>query len=121
MEIWAGDLRLKVDRRTGVAYVPNAGKLAVRNEHDRVIVFVDGKRLEMTTPVAVKVGLALCLGSDEHGANAVRDEVIVFEISGFEVLLLPETAMSIGAAILRKADRADDWQRAFFNTSRGDF
>jgi hypothetical protein len=38
-------------------------------------------------------------------------DVIVLEISGIEVLLLPETAMKIGGAILRKADRADDWQR----------
>lgn len=116
MEIWSGDTRLKVDRRTGVAYVPRAGNLAVRQELDKVVVFVDEKRLEMSTPVAVKIGLALCLRSDDHGANVVKGEVIAFEISGFEVLLLPETAMSIGAAILRKADRADDWQRAFHHS-----
>jgi hypothetical protein len=67
----------------------------------------------------VKIGLALCLKSDEHGSQTVKGEVVAFNISGFEVLLLPQTAMSIGAAILRKADRADDWQRAFNQTHRG--
>lgn len=108
MQIYAGDQRLSVDRKCDVPFVPSAANIVVRTEYGLVILFVDDKRLEMSTPVAVKIGLALCLTSDV----TVQREIVVFNISGFEVLLLPETAMRIGAAILRKADRADDWQRA---------
>jgi hypothetical protein len=90
-------------------FQPSAGKCAVRSEGGQVVFLLDDKRLEMSVPVAVKVGLALCLTSDD---DLTSGEIVVWDISGFEVSLLPETAMRIGASILRKADRADDWQRA---------
>ena len=111
--LWSDGQRLVVDKRKNGVYLPQTGNAVVRAENRNVVLFIEGKRLEMTTPVAVKVGLALVRNG---GGILEPGDVIVLEISGIEVLLLPETAIKIGGAILRKADRADDWQRQ--NTNR---
>jgi len=106
MELWSGDQRLVVDKKSAV-YLPQLGNAVVRREFDQVILFIDGKRLEMSTPVAVKIGLQLV----RSAGTAQEGELVTLIISGVEVLLLPDTATRIGGAILRKADKADDWQR----------
>lgn len=106
---WHGDHRISVDRKRGV-FRPEMGDVVVRQDCGDVLVFVKGKALRMSTPIAVKIGLAL---TGTGGANFEPDEIVVMDISGVEVQMLPQTAAKIGSAILRKADRADDWQRAF--------
>jgi hypothetical protein len=101
-----------VDRRRDPLMMPQQGKIVVRSEYGQVVLFVGDKRLEMSTPVAVKVGLAMV---DDGGSVLQVGDIVVLEISGFEVLLLPETAMRIGGAILRKANHADDWQRGLIH------
>ena len=113
MELWSDDSRLSIEKRHAL-YVPQTGDARVRKEYGQVVMFIDGKRLEMSTPVAVKVGLELV----KSAATVDTGELIVLTISGVEVLLLPDTATRIGGAILRKADKADDWQRDNLKPSR---
>jgi len=109
LELWSDGQRLVVDRKKqpGI-YRPRVTKLVARQEQGSVVVFIDDRRLEMTTPIAVKVGFSLCKNG---GAWLEPDDRVLLEISGTEILLLPEIAVRLGGAILRKADRADDWQR----------
>lgn len=106
--LWSGDQHLTVDKRKGSVYIPQHGNVVVRGEYGSVVLFIGDKRLEMKTPVAVKIGLALV----KNGGGILEPgDMVVLDISGIEVLLLPETAIKVGGSILRKADRADDWQR----------
>ena len=81
--------------------------VVVRQERDSVVVFVGAKRLEMRTPAAVKVGMALARAKTE----AAPGDFVRFEINGEPLDLLPDVAAQVGGAVLRKADQADDWQR----------
>ena len=106
--LWSGDNHLTVDKRKGGVYIPQHGNVVVRREFGGVVLFIGDRRLEMSTPVAVKIGLALV----KNGGGVLEPgDMVVLDISGIEVLLLPETAIKIGGSILRKADKADDWQR----------
>ena len=109
LELWAGDQRLVIDRKkfAGV-YQPPVQQIVARAQRSQVVLFINDRRLEMSTPIAVKVGLALCSNGN---AWLEPDDVVLFEVSGVEILLLPEVAIHIGGVILKKADRADDWQR----------
>ena len=113
MELWSADSRLCIEKRRAL-YLPQTGDARVRKEYGQVVMIIDDKRLEMSTPVAVKVGLELV----KSAGTAVDGELVALTISGVEVLLLPDTATRIGGAILRKADKADDWQRANNTPSR---
>lgn len=108
LELWSGHHRIAVEHRKVGIYQPSAGKITLRKEFGSVVLFFDNKRLEMDTPTAVKVGLALV----KNGGGLLEpNDMVLLEISGVEVLLLPQTATQVGGAILRKADKADDWQR----------
>lgn len=109
LEIWSAGQRILIDRKKlpGI-YRPSIDKIVARSEGPSVALFIGEKRLEMSTPIAVKVGLALAANG---GAWLEPDDAVLFEISGIEILLLPEIAVRVGGAILKKADRADDWQR----------
>lgn len=108
LELWSGAHRISVDHRKVSIFTPPSGKVTLRKEYGMVVLFFEDKRLEMSTPVAVKVGLALV----KHGGGVLEaNDVVVLNISGVEVLMLPETAARIGGALIRKADKADDWQR----------
>lgn len=109
LEIWSGGQRLVIDRKKVIGtYQSACERIVVRQERGSVALFVGDRRLEMTTPIAVKVGFSLCKNG---GSWLEPDDAVLFEISGIEILLLPEIAVRVGGAILRKADRADDWQR----------
>lgn len=110
VEIWSGGQRLVIDRKKlpGV-YQPTVHSIRACCDGPDVVLLIGDTRLQMTTPVAVKVGLALGFNG---GAWLEPDDAVLLEVSGIEVLLLPETAVRISGAILRKANQADDWQRA---------
>lgn len=108
LKLWSGDSSISVDHRRVPFFSPDPGRITLRKEFGNVVLFYQDKRLEMSTPVAVKIGLALV----KHGGGVLEpSDIVVLSISGVEVLLLPETATRIGGALIRKADKADDWQR----------
>jgi hypothetical protein len=106
LELRNGDQRIVVDR--SVRFVPFVGEMRARFRNDRVYLLLGSKALEMTTPVASKVGFAL---TQNGGACFYQGDVVLFEIGGEEFCLLPETALQLGGVMLKKTDRADDWQR----------
>lgn len=108
LEIRNGDQRIVVDKRRVTLFVPFHGEIRARYRNDRVYILLGTKALEMTTPVAFKVGYAL---AQHGGACFYQGDVVLFEIGGEEFTLLPETALQLGGVMLKKTDRADDWQR----------
>lgn len=100
--------RIVVDRKLISAYVPPQGEIRARCREGKVQVLIGTKTLDMTTPVAVKVGISL---AKNGGACQYLGDIVLLEIGGEEFHLLPEIAMALSGAIIRKADKADDWQR----------
>lgn len=110
LDIRSGDSHIQVDRIKVMLYVPPAvDRIVARTRGPFTYILVGDQALEMGTPVAVKVGLALAAAGDEciHTGDMVK-----LAINGTELHLLPERALQLGGILARKADRADDWQRA---------
>ena len=108
LEIRNGEQRIVVDRKRTALYVPPLGEIRARFRNDRVYLLIGSKMLEMTTPVAFKVGYALARNG---GACIHLGDVVSLEIGGEEFTLLPADAEQLGGVMLKKTDRADDWQR----------
>jgi len=108
LEIRNGEQRIVVDRKRESLFVPFVGEMRARFRGDRVYILLGSKMLEMTTPIAAKVGFAL---TKNGGACFYQGDVVTFQIGGEEFCLLPETALQLGGVMLKKTDRADDWQR----------
>jgi len=110
LEIVSGDNRIVVDRKHVAHYVPPVGlKIRARYRNGFVYLIIGDKTIEMTTPVAVKVGLALC---NNGGECFISGDVVRFAVNREEWNFLPSVAVQLGGVIAKKADRADDWQRA---------
>lgn len=108
LAVTAGDSRIVVDRKKVALYTPPAGDLRCWTRGGLVYLAIGDKVLEMTTPVAAKVGFALCKNG---GACEFLGDVVLLEIGGEEYTLLPDVARQIGGGVLLKADKADDVQR----------
>lgn len=108
LEIRNGDQRIVVDRKRQAMFVPTVGYVRARFRNDRVYLLIGDKQLEMTTPIAAKVGFALCKNG---GACRYLGDFVFIEIGGEEFHLLPADAEQLGGVMLKKTDRADDWQR----------
>ena len=89
-------------------FAPRFGKIVARHEVGNVVMFVDDKRVEMTTVVAHRIGVTIAKLVQKLAPN----EIIVIIINGERVELLPKIAQKVSTALLRKADDADDWQLA---------
>lgn len=87
-------------------FQPSISKVAARSELGQVILFMDGRRVELTTIVAHKIGLTIALAIPTLAPN----EMIVITINGEKIELLKPFASKVSTALLRKADDADDWQ-----------
>ena len=91
-------------------YNPSNGPMgfviAVRATGPYVVVFIDGAGLPFLTTTVHPVGFQLV----RLAQQAEKGDVVVFNINGTDIDLPPENARQIGAALLRKADVADDWQ-----------
>lgn len=105
-DILCNDTAIVIDRSK--LYVQPVGECRVRQHGDRVHVLIGGKLLDMTTPAAVKLGLALATNG---GACAYLGDVVSIQIGSEQLTLLPAIASKLGGLILRKADQADDFQR----------
>lgn len=100
--------RIVVDRKKQAMYVPPVSQIRVRSRGSFVYVLMGTKQLELTIPVAVKVGFAL---AKNGGACMYLGDVVTFEVGGEEMTLLPATAVQLGGVMMLKADKADDFQR----------
>lgn len=100
---------LKIERDIQpTVFVPKYSTIVARAEYGKVVLFIDNKRVEMTTTVAHKIGLTIARAIPQLAPN----EMIVIVINGERVELLPQIASKVSVALLRKADAADDWQLA---------
>jgi len=85
-------------------YVPKITQIVVRHEMGMVILFIDLKRVELTTLIAHSIGYNI------HMVKLAPNEMIVLSINGEEIELLWSVAKKLATGLLRKADDADDWQ-----------
>ena len=96
---------LKVTRKKAV-YTNTNSSVAVRSRYGLVYLNVGDKTLEMKTPTAHGLGMALA----KQAGLAERGELVIVIINGVDVQFLPSSARQVGGALLRKADDADDYQ-----------
>ena len=98
--------QLEVTLSTGI-FIPNVNAVRVRHRAGLVYLFVDDCLVEMRTPIAHKTGFALVCQAGE----AMENEFIILRINGDDLNFPTHNARQIGAALLRKADDADDFQQ----------
>lgn len=99
---------MSVELRAGEIFAPKVSEIRVRFEYGKVVAFLDRvTRIEMSTPAAVKIGMAM----NHCYTQAQQGDLVIWKINGQDVQLLPLQARMTGGAMLKKADRADDWQR----------
>ena len=79
----------------------------VRSRYGLVYWLIGDKVLELRTPAAHKTGFALV----KHASEATANELVVVKINGEKIQFPPSNAKQVGAALLRKADDADDFQQ----------
>jgi hypothetical protein len=96
-----------VDLKRGVFLDPGT-PVRIGQRYDKVVLLQGAKGVQIDTPTAVRTGFQLVKLSDQ----VLAGEFIALRIDGEELHLLPEVARQIGGALIRKADRADDFQRA---------
>jgi hypothetical protein len=78
--------------------------LGVRHQDGRVILFINSYRVDLNTVHAHRIGMDL-------GSSVIApDEMRTLTINGERVDLPDPLALQLSAALLRKADEADDWQ-----------
>ena len=87
-------------------YIPNINEVRVRTRQGLVYFIANDKMLEMRTPAAHKTGFAMV----KKAGEALPGEFVKLVINGSALSFLPKSAKQIGAALLRRADAADDFQ-----------
>jgi hypothetical protein len=112
-EIKEGDNTLRVERRDlkGKLYVQETQQVVVRQERDKVLLFVGGltgQCVTLTTPRATELAMALI----KEGGLATDGEVVALVINRVDLELPAALVIQIGGALVRKADKADDYQRS---------
>jgi len=81
--------------------------VSVRHREGMVYLLANGKVLPLRTPAAHATGFALV----KEAGLALDTEFVVLEINGAALNFPTKSAKQIGAALLRKADAADDFQK----------
>lgn len=79
----------------------------VRQERGKVVMFLGRQKVEMTTVVAHRIGLAI---ARRLVPNLSPGELVALTINGERLELLGPVANRLAVGLLRKADAADDWQ-----------
>ena len=103
----APDNTMKAElKKLGPLDIPKGVVIAVRATGPYVVVFIDGAGVPFLTTTVHPVGLKMV----KLAQQAEMGDVVVFIINGVGIDLPPNKARQIGAALLRKADFADDWQ-----------
>jgi hypothetical protein len=96
---------MRIELKNGI-YEGATHKVTVRSENGHVIVFIDESRVEFKTPAAFKAGFAIV----KKAGLALTGDFVSWTVNGKEIQMLPEHALKIGGAILRKTEDADDFQ-----------
>jgi hypothetical protein len=96
-------LSVEIDR-IPMIYAPSAKKIIARSHLGRVLLNIDGRVVALSTITAHRIGLAIAR------SQLAPDEMVILIINGERVELLWQHALQVSAALLRKADDADDWQ-----------
>lgn len=99
-------MNISVDLCTGICEVP-ADTVSAAMRKGMVYLVVGAKVLEMNTTNAVETGLAMVTKAGE----AMPNEFVRLKARGLSLDFPSISANQIGAALLRKADVADDFQR----------
>jgi hypothetical protein len=69
--------------------------------------------------VSTRQAIDLCLALGRLAGRVESSEFLDMRIDGRSIHLLPEFALKLSGALLRKADAADDWQLACGKPKRG--
>jgi len=81
-------------------------QIRVRADRDSVLILIADKMVSFTTPAAHRAGFSLV----KLAGRALPGEFVIMSINGSDLDLLPEHALKVGGALLRKADDVDDYQ-----------
>ena len=94
---------------------PTIAKIRVRNVGPLVAMVFENKQIEVRTPTAHQIGFAIiraaddCIKANELGAK----EFVVLTINHADIHLPASSARKLGAALVRRSDPADDFQRKY--------
>lgn len=98
---------IKVLRRRGQFY-PTVRTIRIAQRCGMVGVVLDESAVvPLTTPAAIKIALSL----GKQLSEILPGEIMLLCINGKDVPLLTATARRLVGGLIRKADKADDWQR----------
>lgn len=97
--------RIEIDLKSGF-FTDSCHQIRVRAVYDHVLMLISSKVVKMATPAAHKAGFALA----KKAGEALCGEFVIMTVNGEKFELPPESALSLGGALLRKADHVDDYQ-----------
>ena len=98
--------KLEVTRSAGF-FTPNVNECTAHHWRGLVCLIIDGKAILMRTPKAHRTGFDLVKQAHE----ALENEFIELKVNGVALNFPPKSAKQVGAALLRRADDADDFQK----------
>lgn len=96
---------ITVDRSSSIP-ICTVNEIRVNTRGPMVGMSLDGAAIEITTTQAIDAGMKIVKFSD----TLLPNESVLVTINGTALYLMPSHARSIGGALLRKADDADDFQ-----------
>lgn len=98
---------ISVSRVRNTVFVPTVHSIQIGERGPDCVLILDNAPILLNTPDAVKIGYELC----RMESQSEEGELIILTINGRDVMLIPSQARQVGGVLLKKADRADDWQR----------
>ena len=98
---------LELARSAGIFFT-NVNVIRVpQQKYGLVGLVIDGRAVTMNTTKAHRTGFDMV----KHAGEALHNEFVVLKINGVALNFPPKGAKKVGAALLRRADDADDYQR----------
>jgi len=97
--------KIEIELKRGI-WSESTYQVRVRSEVDHVLMLAKQKIVKFRTPAAHRTGFALA----KKGGEAMPGEFVIMRINGEALEMLPEDAVNLGGALLRKADDVDDYQ-----------
>ena len=96
----------EVTRSAGF-FTPNVSAVRVpQQKHGLVCMVIDGKPIVMNTTKAHRTGFDMV----KNAGEALHNEFVILRVNGVALNFPPQSAEKVGAALLRRADDADDFQ-----------
>ncbi len=85
---------------------PSIDRITVRSMQGMIAVVIGTAGIVLDTSSAHGAGFALIKLANE----SLPGDLVVIKVNGIDIEMLAPQAKQVGAALLRKADAADDWQ-----------